>query len=244
MIPAEPSADGALVLFSGGQDSTACLAWALDRYARVETVGFDYGQRHVIEMEARQTVRSAIVAGFPLWAGRLGEDHVLDIRGFGAVAESALTADREIEMTERGLPSTFVPGRNLVFLTYAAALADRRGLGALVGGMCETDFSGYPDCRRDTLDALQAALNLGMDRDFRIETPLMTLTKAQTWALASRLGGEALVGITIEDSHTCYRGERGERHPWGYGCGTCPACQLRAAGYAAWNADGRPELAA
>lgn len=244
MIPAEPSADGALVLFSGGQDSTACLAWALDRYGRVETVGFDYGQRHVIEMEARQTVRSAIVAGFPLWAGRLGEDHVLDIRGFGAVAQSALTADREIEMTERGLPSTFVPGRNLVFLTYAAALADRRGLKALVGGMCETDFSGYPDCRRDTLDALQAALNLGMDRDFRIETPLMTLTKAQTWALASRLGGEALVGITIEDSHTCYRGERGERHPWGYGCGTCPACELRAAGYAAWNADGRPELAA
>ena len=244
MIPAEPSADGALVLFSGGQDSTACLAWALDRYGRVETVGFDYGQRHVIEMEARQTVRSAIVAGFPLWAGRLGDDHVLDIRGFGAVAESALTADRAIEMTERGLPSTFVPGRNLVFLTYAAALADRRGLGALVGGMCETDFSGYPDCRRDTLDALQAALNLGMDRDFRIETPLMTLTKAQTWALARRLGGEALVGITIEDSHTCYRGERGERHPWGYGCGTCPACELRAAGYAAWNADGRPELAA
>ena len=244
MIPAEPSADGALVLFSGGQDSTACLAWALDRFGRVETVGFDYGQRHVIEMEARQTVRSAIAAGFPHWAGRLGEDHVLDIRGFGAVAESALTADRAIEMTERGLPSTFVPGRNLVFLTYAAALADRRGLKALVGGMCETDFSGYPDCRRDTLDALQAALNLGMDRDFRIETPLMTLTKAQTWALARRLGGEALVGITIEDSHTCYRGERGERHAWGYGCGTCPACELRAAGYAAWNADGRPELAA
>ena len=244
MIPAEPSVDGALVLFSGGQDSTACLAWALDRYGRVETVGFDYGQRHVIEMEARQTVRSAIAAGFPLWAGRLGEDHVLDIRGFGAVAESALTADRAIEMTERGLPSTFVPGRNLVFLTYAAALADRRGLKALVGGMCETDFSGYPDCRRDTLDALQAALNLGMDRDFRIETPLMTLTKAQTWALARRLGGEALVGITIEDSHTCYRGERGERRPWGYGCGTCPACELRAAGYAAWNEDGRPELAA
>jgi len=244
MTSAEPSVDGALVLFSGGQDSTACLAWALDRYGRVETVGFDYGQRHVIEMEARQTVRSAIMAGFPAWRSRLGEDHVLDIRGFGAVAESALTADRAIEMTERGLPSTFVPGRNLVFLTYAAALADRRGLKALVGGMCETDFSGYPDCRRDTLDALQAALNLGMDRDFRIETPLMTLTKAQTWALARRLGGEALVGITIEDSHTCYRGERGERRPWGYGCGTCPACELRAAGYAAWNADGRPELAA
>lgn len=244
MIPAEPSADGALVLFSGGQDSTACLAWALDRYARVETVGFDYGQRHVIEMEARQTVRSAIVAGFPLWAGRLGEDHVLDIRGFGAVAESALTADREIEMTARGLPSTFVPGRNLVFLTYAAALADRRGLTALVGGMCETDFSGYPDCRRDTLDALQTALNLGMDRHFRIETPLMRLTKAQTWALAAGLGGEALVEITVTDSHTCYRGERGAPHAWGHGCGTCPACELRAAGYEAWNAAGRPELAA
>jgi len=243
MIPAVPSADGALVLFSGGQDSTACLAWALDRYERVETVGFDYGQRHIVEMEARQAVRAAMAARFPAWAVRLGEDHVLDIRGFGAVAESALTADREIEMTQRGLPSTFVPGRNLVFLTYAAALADRRGLTALVGGMCETDFSGYPDCRRDTLDAMQAALNLGMDRDFRIETPLMWLTKAQTWALASRLGGEALVEITVADSHTCYRGERGARHAWGHGCGTCPACELRAAGYDAWNADGRPELA-
>jgi 7-cyano-7-deazaguanine synthase len=244
MIPAELSADGALVLFSGGQDSTACLAWALDRYARVETVGFDYGQRHIVEMEARQVVRSAMAARFPNWGERLGEDHVLDIRGFGAVAESALTADREIEMTQRGLPSTFVPGRNLVFLTYAAALADRRGLVALVGGMCETDYSGYPDCRRDTLDALQTALNLGMDRAFRIETPLMRLTKAQTWALANRLGGEALVDITIADSHTCYRGERGARHAWGHGCGACPACELRAAGYEAWNADGRPELAA
>lgn len=244
MIPVEPPADGALVLFSGGQDSTACLAWALERYGRVETVGFDYGQRHIVEMEARQAVRSAMIARFPGWAPRLGEDHVLDIRGFGAVAESALTADREIEMTGRGLPSTFVPGRNLVFLTYAAALADRRGLTALVGGMCETDFSGYPDCRRDTLDALQTALNLGMDRDFRIETPLMKLTKAQTWALASRLGGEGLVEITIADSHTCYRGERGERHAWGHGCGTCPACELRAAGYDAWTADGRPELVA
>jgi 7-cyano-7-deazaguanine synthase len=244
MTPAEPSADGALVLFSGGQDSTACLAWALDRYERVETVGFDYGQRHIVEMEARRVVRSAMTDCFPAWAARLGEDHVLDIRGFGAVAESALTADREIEMTQRGLPSTFVPGRNLVFLTYAAALADRRGLTALVGGMCETDFSGYPDCRRDTLDALQAALNLGMDRDFRIETPLMWLTKAQTWGLAKGLGGEALVEITVADSHTCYRGERGERHAWGRGCGTCPACELRAAGYEAWNAAGRPELAA
>lgn len=244
MTPAELSADGALVLFSGGQDSTACLAWALDRYDRVETVGFDYGQRHIVEMDARQAVRAAMIDRFPAWAGRLGEDHVLDIRGFGAVAQSALTADREIEMTARGLPSTFVPGRNLVFLTYAAALADRRGLAALVGGMCETDFSGYPDCRRDTLDALQTALNLGMDRTFRIETPLMWLTKAQTWALARRLGGETLVDITIADTHTCYRGDRGALQPWGHGCGDCPACDLRAAGYAEWDAAGRPDLAA
>lgn len=244
MTRSSPSSDGALVLFSGGQDSTACLAWALSRYDRVETVGFDYGQRHIVEMEARQTVLTAMAAARPDWAARLGEDHVLDIRGFGAVAESALTADRAIEMTARGLPSTFVPGRNLVFLTYAAALADRRGLKALVGGMCETDFSGYPDCRRDTLDALETALNLGMDRDFRIETPLMRLTKAQTWALAKGLGGETLVGITIADSHTCYRGERGELHPWGHGCGACPACELRAAGFDAWTAAGRPELAA
>jgi len=244
MTLSTPSADGALVLFSGGQDSTACLAWALSRYERVETVGFDYGQRHIVEMEARRTVRTAVSSLRPEWVARLGEDHEIDIRGFGAVAESALTADRAIEMTERGLPSTFVPGRNLVFLTYAAALADRRGLKALVGGMCETDFSGYPDCRRDTLDALQAALNLGMERDFRIETPLMRLTKAETWALAKSLGGEALVEITVRDSHTCYRGERGALHAWGHGCGACPACELRAAGYDAWNAAGRPELAA
>ena len=187
--------DAALVLFSGGQDSSVCLAWALERYARVETVGFDYGQRHVIEMEARVAVRHQIAARFPRWADRLGEDHVLDLKGFGAVAESALTADRAIEMTDRGLPSTFVPGRNLVFLIYAAALADRRGIAALVGGMCETDFSGYPDCRRDTLDAMQSALNLGMDRDFRIETPLMTLTKAETWGLAKALGGDLFLGF-------------------------------------------------
>jgi 7-cyano-7-deazaguanine synthase len=235
-------ADGALVLFSGGQDSTACLAWALARYERVETVGFDYGQRHIVEMAARQAVRARIIAGFPDWAGRVGEDHVLDIRGFGAVAESALTADRAIEMTDRGLPSTFVPGRNLVFLTYAAALADRRGLTALIGGMCETDYSGYPDCRRDTLDALETALNLGMDRAFRIETPLMRLTKAQTWALAKGLGGEALVEITVADSHTCYRGERGAPHDWGHGCEDCPACDLRAAGYREWDTAGRPAL--
>ncbi|MFZ5721002.1 MAG: 7-cyano-7-deazaguanine synthase QueC [Pseudomonadota bacterium] len=238
-----PMNDGALVLFSGGQDSTACLAWALDRYPRVETVGFDYGQRHSVELEARQAVRARLAAEFPQWAGRLGDDHVLDIRGFGAVAASALTEDRAIEMTARGLPSTFVPGRNLVFLVYAAALADRRGLDVLVGGMCETDFSGYPDCRRETMDAMQAALNLGMEAAFQIETPLMRLTKAETWALAKALGGERLVAITVEDTHTCYLGERGNLHPWGHGCGTCPACELRARGYECWVSDGRPELA-
>jgi 7-cyano-7-deazaguanine synthase len=243
MTPGSPSSQGALVLFSGGQDSATCLAWALERYELVETVGFDYGQRHIVEMDARQKVRSGILARFPALAARLGEDHVLDLASFGAVGESALTADRAIEMTERGLPSTFVPGRNLVFLTYAAALADRRGLTALVGGMCETDYSGYPDCRRDTLDAMQQALNLGMARDFRIETPLMWLTKAQTWQLAAHLGGDPLVELIVEDSHTCYRGERGAMHAWGHGCGECPACDLRAAGWGGWVAAGRPTAA-
>jgi 7-cyano-7-deazaguanine synthase len=206
----ETAHEHALVLFSGGQDSSVCLAWALESYARVETVGFDYGQRHGVEMAARQVVRQAIRDRFPAWAP---------------------------------LPSTFVPGRNLVFLAYAAALADRRGAGVLVGGMCETDFSGYPDCRRVAIEAQGAALNLGMDQDFRIETPLMALTKAQTWALARRLGGEALVEVIVEDSHTCYRGERGVRHAWGYGCGDCPACDLRARGWAAWVGQGRPALA-
>ena len=234
--------DGALVLFSGGQDSTACLAWALERYERVETVGFDYGQRHAVELAARQTVLSAFRREFPTWAARLGQDHLLDIRSFGALGDTAMTSDRAIEITEKGLPSTFVPGRNLVFFIYAAALADRRDLKVLVGGMCETDFSGYPDCRRQTIDALQVALNLGMDQQFRLETPLMWLTKAQTWGLAKRLGGEALVAITREDTHTCYLGERGTLHPWGYGCGTCPACDLRRTGFDAWQAAGRPEL--
>jgi 7-cyano-7-deazaguanine synthase len=235
---------GALVLFSGGQDSSVCLAWALERYARVETVGFDYGQRHSVELEARAAVRARVAERFPAWAPRLGEDHVLEMRGFGAVAASALTADRAIEMTAKGLPSTFVPGRNLAFFVYAAALADRRGLKALVGGMCETDFSGYPDCRRDTLDAMQATLNLGMAQDFVIETPLMHLTKAETWGLAKQLGGEALVELIIEDSHTCYLGERGTLHPWGYGCGTCPACELRIRGWEGWAAQGRLALSA
>lgn len=235
--------DAALVLFSGGQDSTVCLAWALARYERVETVGFDYGQRHAVELEARQAVRAAIRERFPAWAERLGPDHMLDIRGFGQVGQSALTTERAIEIGEKGLPNTFVPGRNLVFFTYAAALADRRGLKALVGGMCETDFSGYPDCRRDTLDAMEAALNLGMAQDFRIETPLMRLTKADTWSLAKGLGGDPLVEIVRAESHTCYLGERGELHDWGHGCGTCPACELRARGWDAWLAQGRPAIA-
>jgi 7-cyano-7-deazaguanine synthase len=238
-----PMTDGALVLFSGGQDSTACLAWALARFERVETVGFDYGQKHAVELQVRGAVRARMAREFPAWAARLGEDHVLDLEGFGAVADSALTRDRAIEMTERGLPSTFVPGRNLAFLIYAAALADRRGLSALVGGMCETDYSGYPDCRRETMDAMERALNLGMEQAFRIETPLMRLTKAETWGLAKALGGEALVAITVEETHTCYRGERRVLHDWGFGCGACPACELRARGFGEWVAEGRRPLA-
>jgi len=233
-----------MVLFSGGQDSTVCLAWALARFPRVETVGFDYGQRHAVELEARMAVREAIADRFPKWAPRLGEDWKLDIRAFGAISETALTRDRAIEMTDRGLPTTFVPGRNLVFLTYAAAIADRRGMWSLVGGMCETDFSGYPDCRRTTMDAVERALNLGMERDFVILTPLMDKTKAQTWGMARALGGEDLVEIIVEHSHTCYLGVRDQRHDWGYGCGTCPACELRAKGWREWVAHERAPHAA
>ncbi|WP_203292948.1 7-cyano-7-deazaguanine synthase QueC [Maricaulis parjimensis] len=226
------TASSALVLFSGGQDSATCLAWALDRYERVETVGFDYGQRHSVELQARQDVRAAMAK---LHGGeRLGEDFVIDLTGYGAIADSALTADRAIEMEASGLPSTFVPGRNLVFLTVASALAYRRGHGVLVGGMCETDYSGYPDCRRTTIDAMQSALSLGLDTGMAVETPLMHLDKAETWALAESLGGADLVEIIRTQTHTCYRGERGELHDWGYGCGTCPACELRAKGWQAW----------
>lgn len=228
------SSDAALVLFSGGQDSATCLAWALDRYPRVETVGFDYGQRHAVELAARPRIRDAFVQRLPAWGERLGPDHLLDLAGFGAVGGTAMTEARAIELDARGLPTTFVPGRNLVFLLYAAALADRRGLSRLVGGMCETDFSGYPDCRRDTLDALQAAINLGMERDFVVETPLMRLTKAETWALADDLGGEPLVRLILEESRTCYLGDETVRE-WGRGCAACPACELRAKGWAEWR---------
>jgi 7-cyano-7-deazaguanine synthase len=224
--------DMALVLFSGGQDSTTCLAWALDRFARVETVGFDYGQRHRIELDCRAVIRQRMADGFPHWAGRLGDDHTLRLDALGAIADTALTRDTAIAMDAQGLPNTFVPGRNLIFLTFAAALGYRRGLRQLVGGMCETDFSGYPDCRDDSIKAMQVALNLGMDRRFVLHTPLMWLDKAATWDLAATLGGTALVETIREDTHTCYLGERGQRHDWGYGCGTCPACRLRADGYA------------
>jgi len=223
--------DAALVLFSGGQDSTTCLAWALDRYAVVETVGFDYGQRHASELDARPRVLAAIRAGFPHWAGRMGADHMLPLDVLKAIGGSALTDDLKIEMGANGLPTTFVPGRNILFLTAAAALAYRRGIANLVGGMCETDFSGYPDCRSDTIEATEAALNLGMEAAFNIETPLMWIDKAQTWALAEKLGGKALIDLIVEETVTCYEGDRMHRHDWGYGCGTCPACDLRAKGY-------------
>ena len=242
--PSMNDARSALVLFSGGQDSTTCLAWALERFAHVETVAFDYRQRHRIELDQRLIVLGEMRRRFPRWADRLGEDHFIDMGVLGQISETSLTRDVAFAMEKDGLPNTFVPGRNLVFFAYAAALADRRGLKALVGGMCETDFSGYPDCRRDTLDAMETALNLGMAQDFRIETPLMRLTKADTWALAEALGGGPLVEIVRADSHTCYLGERGERRAWGYGCGTCPACELRAKGWAEWDAAGRPALAA
>ena len=219
---------GALVLFSGGQDSTTCLAWALERYDTVETVGFDYGQRHRVELDGRPRLRAALAER---WSARLGPDHTIKMSALAGISETAMTRDIAIETDAKGLPNTFVPGRNLLFLTYAAALAHRRGLGVLVGGMCETDFSGYPDCRDDTIKAMQVALNLGMEARFRVETPLMWLDKADTWRLAESLGGTRLVDLVVEATHTCYLGERGDRHEWGYGCGTCPACALRANGW-------------
>ncbi len=226
----------ALVLFSGGQDSATCLAWALANFDHVETVGFDYGQNHRIELDVRKTFLEKMKAFFPQWALKLGEDHLIDMSLLSAISETALTQDMEIEMTEAGLPNTFVPGRNILFFTAAAALAYRREAKHLVGGMCETDYSGYPDCRDDTLKALQVTLSLGLDTRQVIHTPLMWLTKAATWALAEDLGGKPLVDLILENTHTCYRGERTTRHTWGYGCGTCPACELRAAGFEAYEA--------
>lgn len=234
----------ALVLFSGGQDSTTCLAHALSRYERVETIAFDYGQRHHVELEARLNVLTALRQQFPAWSERLGDDHLLDVNVLGQISETSLTRDTAFAMEASGLPNTFVPGRNLLFLTLAAALAYRRGMDVLVTGVCETDFSGYPDCRDDTMKAMQIALSLGMDKRLLIDTPLMWIDKAQTWKLAQDLGdasgvaggGKALVDLIIEHSHTCYLGDRTHRHAWGYGCGSCPACELRARGYERFSA--------
>jgi 7-cyano-7-deazaguanine synthase len=226
----------ALMLFSGGQDSTICLAYALSRFDRVETVGFDYGQRHAVELACRPKILDAIRSSFPNWAGKLGEDHLCDMSVLGEISETAMTRDTEIQIADSGLPNTFVPGRNLLFLTLAGAIAWRRGLSTLVGGMCETDYSGYPDCRRGTLDAQELTLSRGMDRPYQIDTPLMWLDKAETWELAEELGGQALIDLVVEETHTCYLGDREHRHYWGYGCGTCPACELRAKGYEKWCA--------
>ncbi len=221
----------ALVLFSGGQDSTTCLAQALSKYDHVETVAFDYRQRHIVELQARLNVLREIKAQFPQWASKLGDDHMVDLAVLGQISDTSLTRDVAFKMESSGLPNTFVPGRNLLFLTLAAALAYRRDLQVLVTGVCETDFSGYPDCRDDTIKAMQLALSLGMDKRFLIETPLMWIDKADTWALAKSLGGQALVDLIVEHTHTCYLGDRVHRHTWGYGCGACPACELRANGF-------------
>ncbi len=233
-LPTQSAA--ALVLFSGGQDSTTCLAWALSRFERVETVGFDYGQRHRVELSRRAGLRDGLIRLSPLWAARLCEDRTISIEALGAISETALTRNAEIAFAADGLPNTFVPGRNLLFLTFAAALAYRRGIADLVGGMCETDYSGYPDCRDQTIRAMAQTLSLGMDRSINIHTPLMWIDKATTWRLAESLGGEPLVRLIVEETHTCYLGERGRRFDWGYGCGECPACKLRAHGWENYRA--------
>lgn len=230
----------ALVLFSGGQDSATCLAWALERFAEVETIGFDYGQRHRIELDIREGFRTALLQARPEWQAKLGPDHLIRLDALGQVSDTALTSEATIAFNVDGLPNTFVPGRNIIFLSFAAAIAYRRGIKHIVGGMCETDYSGYPDCRDDTIKALQVALNLGMDRRFVLETPLMWLDKAATWRMAESLGGAALVEALLEYTHSCYLGDRSKRHAWGYGCGTCPACDLRAKGWAAYAAEEIP----
>ncbi len=230
-------ADGAaLVLLSGGQDSATCLAWALERFERVETVGFDYGQRHRVELDCRAGVRAGIAGLSAAWAERLGEDHTLELGVLGRISDTALTAETEIALSSSGLPTTFVPGRNLLFLTLAACLAYRRGVRHIVCGVCETDYSGYPDCRDDTIKAMQIALNLGMEQRFVLHTPLMWIDKAATWRMAEALGGAALVALIVRATHSCYRGERSVLHDWGYGCGHCPACALRAGGWAGYRA--------
>jgi 7-cyano-7-deazaguanine synthase len=233
------SDDAALVLFSGGQDSTICLGWALDRFARVETIGFDYGQRHAVELSQRPVIRDRLAALKPQWRERLGSDHVIDLPALGAISETALTRDVAIALSENGLPTTFVPGRNLIFLCFAGALAYRRDTPHLVAGMCETDYSGYPDCRDATLKAMRTALNLGMDQNFTLHTPLMWIDKAASFALGHEIGGDNFMRVIVEDTHSCYLGERSHRHNWGYGCGECPACQLRAAGFARWEEECR-----
>ena len=226
--------DSALVLFSGGQDSTVCLAWALERFARVETVGFDYGQRHAVELAVRPRLRERMAALKPDWKTRLGEDHIIKLDALAAMSDSALTRETRIELGDNGLPTTFVPGRNLIFFSFAGALAYRRGARHLVAGMCETDYSGYPDCRDDTIKAMQVALGLGLDKRVTIHTPLMWIDKASTFALAEEIAGQPFLDLVVEDTHSCYLGDRAQRHDWGYGCGECPACQLRAHGFAAF----------
>jgi len=233
------NSETALVLFSGGQDSTVCLAWALERFSRVETIGFDYGQRHAIELSVRARLREKMSALTSGWAARLGDDHMIKLDALAAISDTALTRQTAIEIADSGLPTTFVPGRNLMFFCFAGALAYRRGARHLVAGMCETDYSGYPDCRDDTIKAMQVALTLGLDKRVVIHTPLMWIDKAETFALAVEIGGEAFLDLLIEDSHSCYLGDRGKRHDWGYGCGTCPACQLRAQGFAKFKTSKR-----
>ena len=230
-----PPAESALVLFSGGQDSTVCLAWALESFGRVETIGFDYGQRHAVELDVRPRVRDGLKALSEKWRSRLGDDHVVKLEALSSISETALTRDVAIEVAESGLPTTFVPGRNLVFFTFAGALAYRRGIKHIVAGMCETDYSGYPDCRDDTIKAMQLALSLGMDRRFVIHTPLMWVDKAATFAMANEMGGQKLIDLLLAETHTCYLGDREHRHAWGFGCGECPACRLRAEGFARWK---------
>jgi len=225
----------ALILFSGGQDSTTCLAWALERFEYVETIAFDYRQRHRIELDQRLVVLTELRRRFPDWAKKLGDDHFIDLGVLGQISDTSLTRETAFEVEQDGLPNTFVPGRNLLFFTFAAAVAWRRGIRHLIGGMCETDFSGYPDCRDNTIKAMQVALNLGMDRSFVLETPLMWLDKAETWALADRLGGAPLIDLVLQHTHTCYRSERGPMNAWGRGCGECPSCALRKRGFEVWR---------